>query len=42
MIGKQERRQCYADVDMSATEKFGSLCSPFQALQLLVSTMITI
>lgn len=36
MAGKHERRQYYADVDMNSTERFGLLCSPFQALQLLV------
>lgn len=36
MSDKQDRRQCYADIDMQSTEKFGLLCSPFQALQLVV------
>lgn len=39
MAGKYERRQYYADVDMNSTERFGLLCSPFQALQLLVGEM---
>lgn len=39
MAGKHERRQYYADVDMNSTERFGLLCSPFQALQLLVGEM---
>lgn len=35
MTDKQDRRQCYADIDIHSTEKFGLLCSPFQALQLV-------
>ena len=38
MAGKHERRQYY-DVDINSTERFGLLCSPFQALQLLVREM---
>ena len=37
MTDKQDRRHCFADIDIHSTEKFGLLCSPFQALQLVVS-----
>lgn len=37
MKGKQERRQLYADIDLKRTQRFGTLCSAFQALQMPVS-----
>lgn len=39
MKGKQERRQLYADIDLKRTQRFGTLCSAFQALQMPVSTL---
>lgn len=35
MVGRQERRVQFADINVNSTERFGSLCSPFQALQIL-------
>ena len=40
MANKFERRQNYSEVNMKSTERFGLLCSPYQALQLLVNAML--
>ena len=37
MVGRHDRRVQYAGIDVKATQRFGSLCSPFQALRILVS-----
>jgi len=37
MKGKKERREQYADIDLKRTQRFGNLCSAFQALQMPVS-----
>ena len=42
MKGKQERRQQYAGIDLKRTQRFGTLCSAFQALQMPVSNLSTI
>ncbi|XP_071797033.1 cilia- and flagella-associated protein 337-like isoform X1 [Asterias amurensis] len=34
-LSRQERRHRYGEVDMKATQRFGKLCSPFQALTTL-------
>lgn len=36
MSGRHERRTQYAGINTKATQRFGGLCSPYQALQLLV------
>ncbi|XP_065898350.1 cilia- and flagella-associated protein 337-like isoform X2 [Dysidea avara] len=36
MKGKKERREQYADIDLKRTQRFGNLCSAFQALQMPV------
>ena len=42
MKGKQQRRQLYADIDLKRTQRFGTLCSAFQALQMPVSSNISV
>ena len=37
MSDRLERRTQYSEINTKATQRFGSLCSPFQALHLLVS-----
>ena len=29
-----ERREVYSEIDLRSTQRFGAICSPFQALQL--------
>ena len=36
MADRQERRTQFAGIDLRTTERFGSLCSPFQALHVQV------
>jgi len=36
MADRQERRIQFSGIDLSITERFGSLCSPFQALHVQV------
>lgn len=40
MINRHERRAHYSEINTQATQRFGTLCSPYQALQLLVSTLL--
>ena len=37
MRGWKERREVYSEIDLRSTQRFGAICSPFQALQLTVS-----
>ena len=37
MMDRHERRSHFADIDSTLTERFGSLCSPYQALHMPVS-----
>ena len=36
MADRQERRTQFVGIDLRTTERFGSLCSPFQALHVQV------
>ena len=42
MRGRKERRDVYSGIDLKSTQRFGILCSPFQALVLTVSVVIVI
>ena len=35
-----DRRSQFAEIDTKSMERFGHLCSPFQALQVVVCTLI--
>ncbi len=39
MSDRHERRTQYSEINTRATQRFGTLCSPYQALQLLVSAV---
>ena len=39
MADRLERRTQFAEIDVRSTERFGSLCSPFQALHLPVHSL---
>ena len=40
MRGRKERREVYSEIDLKSTQRFGAICSPFQALQLTVSGLL--
>ena len=40
MRGRKERREVYSEIDLKSTQRFGAICSPFQALQLTVSGLV--
>ena len=37
MVGRYDRRTQFSEIDTKSTERFGHICSPFQALQVMVS-----
>ena len=40
MRGRKERREVYSEIDLKSTQRFGAICSPFQALQLTVNGLV--
>ena len=40
MAGRYDRRAQYSEIDTKSVERFGHLCSPFQALQVVVSEVL--
>ena len=40
MRGRKERREVYSEINLKSTQRFGAICSPFQALHLTVSGLV--